>query len=125
MNYYYTDAKNQTAGPVTLEALQTLIRDGVVKPDPMVIHEGGTQWQPLSAYSRPAAGAPAAIPSGAPTAAAAQFCAKCGTRLTGTSNFCPSCGAPSAGGHQAAAAAEKVKAASQDALAAFKILAFR
>ena len=123
MKYYYTDTQNQTAGPVTLEALQTLIRDGVVKPDPMVIHEGGTQWQPLSAYSRPAAGAPAAVPSGAPTAAAAQFCAKCGTRLTGTSNFCPSCGAPSAGGHQAAAAAEKVKAASQDALAAFKIFA--
>jgi hypothetical protein len=122
MNYYYLDTQNKTTGPVTLGALQALIRDGGVKPDPMVIPEGGSEWKPLSVYNMAGAGAPAAVPAGA-SSGAAQFCPKCGTRQTGNATFCSSCGAPLGGGQQAGAAVDKVKVASQDALVAFKVFA--
>jgi hypothetical protein len=51
-----------------------------------------------------------------------MFCPKCGTQVADTATTCPSCGtalgAPRAAGP---AAAEKVKAASTDALGAFKV----
>jgi hypothetical protein len=49
MRLYYADPKNQTAGPVTLEALQGLIKEGQLKNDPMVVIEGRTDWKLLSA----------------------------------------------------------------------------
>jgi hypothetical protein len=51
MKLYYADSQNKTAGPVTQEELQVLIRAGVIKNDPMVVVEGGTEWKLLSTIS--------------------------------------------------------------------------
>jgi hypothetical protein len=48
MKYYYLDLQNKTAGPVTLDELSVLIKNGAINNNPMVVVEGGTQWQPLS-----------------------------------------------------------------------------
>ncbi len=60
MKYYYADAQNKTAGPVSLEELQALVKAGALKSDPMVVPEGGSEWKPLSAFVAP--GYPRAIP---------------------------------------------------------------
>jgi hypothetical protein len=93
MKYYYAGPDNKTTGPVTLDEIQTLIKNGTLKSDPMVVPEGSTDWKPLSAHTGQA---PAGGPPPPP---------------------------PPAGSHQAALAAEKAKEASKDALAAFKTLA--
>ena len=51
MKYYYADAQNKTAGPVSLEELQALVKAGALKSDPMVVPDGGTEWKPLSAFT--------------------------------------------------------------------------
>jgi hypothetical protein len=61
MKFYYADAQNQTAGPVTLEELQALIKAGTVKNDPMVVLEGRTDWKPLSATPVQPASAPSPV----------------------------------------------------------------
>jgi len=53
MKYYYVDSQNNTAGPVTLEELQGMIQTSILKNNPMVIPEGGTEWKPLSAFVSP------------------------------------------------------------------------
>jgi hypothetical protein len=51
MDYYYADSQNNTAGPVAWAALQQLIRNGTLRPDPMVVPEGGNEWRPLSFWA--------------------------------------------------------------------------
>jgi hypothetical protein len=51
MKYYYADELNKTAGPVTLEALKELIKEGKLNADPMVVIQGQTDWKLLSATS--------------------------------------------------------------------------
>ena len=61
--YYYADAENKTAGPVTEAELQVLIRDWVLKADPMVVPEGGSEWRPLSQWQAQADSVPSpAVP---------------------------------------------------------------
>jgi len=100
MNYYYADSQNKAVGPVTLESLQALIQQGVLKGDPMVIPEGGSDWRRLSTCNLTGLGS-------GPGAAAA-----------------PGGGTPpDAEPNQVALAAEKAVGAFKNALAAFKILA--
>ncbi len=47
MNWYYAD-NGQQKGPITELDLTTLARNGGIKPDTLVWHEGLTSWQPLS-----------------------------------------------------------------------------
>ena len=98
MKYYYAGPDNKTAGPVTLDEIQAMIKNGTLKSDPMVVPEGGTDWKPLSAHtsSAPAGGPPP--PAGGPPP-------------------------PPFGPNQASIAAEKAKEASKDALGAFQTLA--
>ncbi len=93
MKYYYAGPDNKTAGPVTLDEIQAMIKSGTLKNDPMVVPEGSSDWKPLSAHTGQA---PAGGPPPPP---------------------------PPIGPNQAAIAAEKAKAASKDALGAFKTLA--
>src|SRR5580704_14553797 len=92
MNYYYADNENQTAGPVSLEAIRALVKKGLLRRDPMVVPEGGTEWKPLSTYAETtpaettppaaapkpirvhpqAAAAPAATPAATPAAQPAK-----------------------------------------------------
>ncbi len=44
MDWYYADG-GQQKGPVSDEQFQNLVRDGVVKPDTLVWHEGMANWQ--------------------------------------------------------------------------------
>jgi hypothetical protein len=45
--WYYADANNQPVGPLTTDALQSLLQGGTISLDTLVIQEGGTEWQPL------------------------------------------------------------------------------
>jgi hypothetical protein len=66
MKFYYADQQNKTAGPVSQEELQRLIKEGIIKNDPMVVVEGRSDWKPLSStniQSSPAAGE---MPAGSP-----------------------------------------------------------
>ena len=93
MKYYYAGPDNKTAGPVTLEDIEALIKGGNLKSDPMVVPEGSSDWKPLSVHTGKAtAGGPPPPP-------------------------------PLPGPDHAAIAAEKAMAASKDALGAFKTLA--
>ena len=59
MKYYYAGPDNKTAGPVTVEEIQAMIKSGALKADPMVVPEGSSDWRPLSAHlAGPATGAP-------------------------------------------------------------------
>ena len=42
--YYYSDANNKPVGPVTLQQLRQLLRDGVINEDTNVIAEGSNNW---------------------------------------------------------------------------------
>ncbi|MBI3876939.1 MAG: DUF4339 domain-containing protein [Verrucomicrobia bacterium] len=44
MDWYYAES-GQQKGPVSDEQFQNLVRDGVVKPDTLVWHEGMANWQ--------------------------------------------------------------------------------
>ncbi len=48
MNYYYANAANQPAGPVTLDELQKLLARGEITPATNIIPVGETTWRPLS-----------------------------------------------------------------------------
>jgi GYF domain 2 len=50
MKYYYASPDNKTAGPVTVEEIQAMIKSGALKADPMVVPEGSSDWRPLSAH---------------------------------------------------------------------------
>jgi hypothetical protein len=60
MKYYYAGPDNKTAGPVTLDEIQSMIKSGTLKSDPMVVPEGSSDWKPLSAHTgqAPAGGPP-------------------------------------------------------------------
>lgn len=97
MNWYYAEA-GQPRGPVSTEDLEALARQGLLRDDSLVWHEGLAQWQPWHAV-RPASAAlpglpavpgspgPASVvgPEGAPAAgtgaaadASAVRCGECG-----------------------------------------------
>jgi hypothetical protein len=48
MKYYYANAANQPAGPVTLDELQQLLARGEITPATNIIPVGETVWRPLS-----------------------------------------------------------------------------
>lgn len=48
MNYFYTDLNNQAKGPVSMEELRRLLRDGEVNAFTKVAVVGSTQWSPIS-----------------------------------------------------------------------------
>jgi GYF domain 2 len=73
MKYYYANAANQPAGPVTLDELRQLLARGEITPATNVIPVGETAWRPLSTFlpAVPAAPIPPATPTPPPTAPAA------------------------------------------------------
>ncbi len=99
MDWYYAESGRQV-GPIKEEALEALVRSGVVKPDTLVWQSGMSNWQQYAAV-RPAAPAPAqyTLPM---TAAVAEpitrFCTECGRPFPqselipfGNSFVCASC----------------------------------
>ncbi len=48
MKYYYADAKNQPAGPVSIDELKRLLATGLIAEQTNVIPEGSTVWVPLA-----------------------------------------------------------------------------
>jgi uncharacterized Tic20 family protein len=58
MRYYYADAANQPAGPYELEELHRLHGAGVIRPDTLVVQEGGTSWRPYRDLGIPATAQP-------------------------------------------------------------------
>ena len=121
--YYYADAQNKTVGPVTTDELQALIRDGALRPDPMVVPEGMSEWRPLSQQGVGQAGAGAATGPFGQQSVESRFCSKCGTPVTTNVPACPKCGAPISQANEAVAAAlDACKTALQSALTAFKLL---
>jgi len=72
MDWYYAD-QGQQKGPVQEEALDDLVRAGVVREETMVWHRGMTNWQPHAAVR-------AVQPSRIATADAAEtrYCGECG-----------------------------------------------
>ena len=55
MNYYYLDAGNQPAGPLSLDEIRRKAAAGEIPAQPLVAAVGSSQWQPLDAGSMPAA----------------------------------------------------------------------
>jgi len=77
MKYYYAGPDNKTAGPVTLDEIQAMIKNGTLKSDPMVVPEGSSDWKPLSVHTGQApAGGPPPPPPGPNQAAFAAERAK-------------------------------------------------
>jgi len=48
MNYHYLDNNNQPSGPVSLDEIRALARDGKIPADPKVAPPGAAEWRPLS-----------------------------------------------------------------------------
>jgi hypothetical protein len=70
MKYYYANASNQPAGPVTLDELQQLLARGEITPATNIIPVGETVWRPLSTVlptTPPSATPPNSAPSPAPS----------------------------------------------------------
>ncbi|MDR2462541.1 MAG: DUF4339 domain-containing protein [Verrucomicrobiales bacterium] len=44
MNYYYVDADNQVAGPLTVEQITALRAAGTLNVNSLVCPEGGQEW---------------------------------------------------------------------------------
>lgn len=77
MKYYYAGADNKTAGPVELDEIKAMIKDGKLGADPMVVPEGSTDWKPLSAQTgQSASGGPPPPPPGPSQASIAAERAK-------------------------------------------------
>lgn len=55
MLWYYAE-KGRQAGPVSRKELQRLAREGAIRPDTLVWHEGMPEWQPYAEMAGPAAG---------------------------------------------------------------------
>ncbi len=45
MNYFYLADDQKPVGPLPFSALQTLAASGVIKPDTLIIQEGGADWK--------------------------------------------------------------------------------
>jgi hypothetical protein len=45
VNYFYLAEDQKPVGPLPFSALQTLAASGVIKPDTLVIQEGGAEWK--------------------------------------------------------------------------------
>ncbi len=75
MTWYYADAGRQV-GPIEENALDDLVRAGVVRDDTLVWRDGMPSWQPHGA-ARGVRMAPAPMPA-VPIAAGTGFCSECG-----------------------------------------------
>jgi hypothetical protein len=64
--YYYSDASNKPVGPLTLDEMQQLARQGVIQADTNVIEHGGSTWTTWAAIR------PATTPAPAPVASASD-----------------------------------------------------
>ena len=71
--YYYVDAQNQAAGPVTLADLQNLQSNGTIPNTTLVALEGSQDWVPFStlSFSPSPSPQPVAQPTPQPTPAPA------------------------------------------------------
>ena len=67
--YYYVDAQNQAAGPVTLADLQNLQSNGTIPNTTLVALEGSQDWVPFSTLPQPNQTVPLPQPTPAPTPA--------------------------------------------------------
>jgi hypothetical protein len=68
--YYYVDAQNQAAGPVTLADLQNLQSNGTIPNTTLVALEGSQDWVPFSTLPQPNQTVP--LPQPTPAAAPAS-----------------------------------------------------
>ena len=65
--YYYVDAQNQAAGPVTLADLQNLQSNGTIPNTTLVALEGSQDWVPFSTLPQPTQSVPLPQPATQPT----------------------------------------------------------
>ena len=65
--YYYVDAQNQAAGPVTLADLQNLQSNGTIPNTTLVALEGSQDWVPFSTLPQPTQAVPLPQPTTQPT----------------------------------------------------------
>ncbi len=65
--YYYVDAQNQAAGPVTLADLQNLQSNGTIPNTTLVALEGSQDWVPFSTLPQPTQAVPLPQPAAQPT----------------------------------------------------------
>ena len=120
MNYYYADSANQPVGPIPLERLHALARDGTIGPDTHVLPEGGEDWQHYRSVSPPfPPSAKSLVPIGRnspivemapPTLAASKTCPFCAEPIAEAAKKCKHCGETI---DVALRAAEEAKRASQ------------
>jgi len=61
--YYYVDAQNQAAGPVTLADLQNLQSNGTIPNTTLVVLEGSQDWVPFSTLPQSAQAVPLPQPT--------------------------------------------------------------
>jgi len=64
--YYYVDAQNQAAGPVTLADLQNLQSNGTIPNTTLVALEGNQDWVPFSTLPQPTQAVPLPQPAAQP-----------------------------------------------------------
>ena len=64
--YYYVDAQNQAAGPVTLADLQNLQSNGTIPNTTLVALEGSQDWVPFSTLPQPTQAVPLSQPAAQP-----------------------------------------------------------
>ena len=69
--YYYVDAQNQAAGPVTLADLQNLQSNGTIPNTTLVALEGSQDWVPFSTLPQPTQAVPLPQPAAQHTPAPA------------------------------------------------------
>jgi uncharacterized RDD family membrane protein YckC len=75
MAWYYAEA-NQQKGPVDDAAMDDLVRQGVVRDDTLVWHEGMASWQPHGEVRQPPQ--PAAPPPMPSSSTETRYCSECG-----------------------------------------------
>ena len=51
MNYYYADSSNQPIGPISIEQLHALSRDGTIGMETFILPEGSEDWQQYRSIS--------------------------------------------------------------------------
>ncbi len=59
--YYYVDAQNQAAGPISLPELQNLRSAGTIQDATLIVVEGGQDWVAYSTLSPASAPSPSAL----------------------------------------------------------------
>ena len=81
MDWYYAESGRQI-GPIKEEALDALVRSGVIQPETLVWQQGMPAWQPYRAVRLVAAaavvGAESVASVGTPSDEALRFCSECG-----------------------------------------------